>query len=236
MCSRDDIVAFVHAKGFSDRVEGKNTRILGDKPLFCHAIANALNSKLVTKVVIDSESDEILETGERFGAIALERPIELASNAATGDDLAYWQARNYANSRIVLQIVPTSPFLRPCSIDRAIRMITEENVDSVAGAFSEVFYEWTDGKPSYFRADGSIPNSPDKTPVVYETTGLYVNRTMAVVQTRKRLNPASCVPCFLSRIESVDINTAEDFEFAEIIWRGLKEHKIGDLPLVGVYK
>ena len=173
-------------------------------------------------MVIDSDSDEILRMGERCGAIPLKRPAELATNAATGDDLAYWQASNYPNSDIILQVVPTSPFLRSSSIDRAIALIYEKNVDSVAGVFSEVIYEWTDSKPGYFRSDGSIPNSFEKGPVVYETTGLYVSRTEFVLNKRRRLNPDNCLPCYLSRIEAIDINYLEDFEFAEIVWRGMQ--------------
>lgn len=219
-----DIVGFVHAKVSSERVPGKNLRILGDKPLFCHAIMNALESQLISIVVIDSESDEILKIGEDFGAVRLKRPKELATNFATGDDLAYWQASNYNQSEIIVQVVPTSPFLLPSTIDRAIHIIHEMNVDSVVGMFSEVFYEWTNGRPIYFQADGRIPNSFEKEPIIYETTGLYVIRTDFVLKHKKRLNPESCAQCFLSRLESVDINTPEDFDFAEIVWRGLHQN------------
>ena len=217
-----EVIAIVHAKGTSERVPAKNMRVLGDKPLFCQAIMNALNSQLVTKVVIDSESDEILAIGEKYGALPLKRPAELATNMTTGDDLAYWQASMYPNSEIVLQVVPTSPFLRPLSIDRAIGMISELKVDSVVGVFAEVLYVWTGGKPGYLRADGSIPNSSEMCPVVYETTGLYVNRTRFVLANRRRMNAYSCAPFYLSRLEAIDINTLEDFEFAQIVWKGLR--------------
>ncbi len=217
----NNIVAFVHAKGTSERVPDKNLKVFGDKPLFCHAIQHALESTLVTKVVIDSDSDEILKIGEAQGAIPLKRSQELASNAATGDDLAYWQASSYPDSDIVLQVIPTSPFLQSVSIDRALRLLDEKNVDSVVGVFAEAFYQWQDGRPVYFNADGSIPNSSDMDPVIYETTGLYVNRTRFVLEHKKRMNAENCAPCFLSRIEAIDINTPEDFEFAQTVWKGL---------------
>ena len=94
MSKKKDIIAFVHAKGVSERVRNKNIRLLGDRPLFCHAIKNASESSLVTKVVIDSDSDEILSIGKQQGAIPLKRPAELANNKTTGDDLMYWQVSN----------------------------------------------------------------------------------------------------------------------------------------------
>ena len=57
--------------------------------------------------------------------------------------------------------------------------------------------------------------------MVYETTGIYVNYTRAVLKTKKRLNPDNCLPCILNKIETVDINIMEDFEFAEIVWKGI---------------
>lgn len=215
------VVAFVHAKGRSERVARKNLRLLGDRPLFCHAIANARAASRVDRVIIDSEDDEILAIGAAAGAEPLRRPAELASNQATGDDLATWQASNAPGSTYVLQVIPTSPFLRPESIDRAVAILDRGEVDSVAGVFADVFYAWREGRPAYYRADGTIPNSVDLPPLVYETTGLYANRTEAVLRGRRRMNPERVAPLYLSRIEAIDINTPEDFELAEIVWRGL---------------
>lgn len=216
------IIAFVHAKGTSTRVPSKNLRILGDRPLFCHAVNNAIKSKLVTTVVIDSDSDEILSLGGKYGAIPLKRPAELATNLVTGDDLAYWQASNYPYSDIVLQVIPTAPFLSTTSIDGAIEMLLNNpQTDSIAGVCAEALYRWENGRPVYYNSDGSIPNSFEMVKTVYETTGLYVNYTKAVLSLKRRLNPHNCLPYYLSKIEATDINTPEDFELAEYIWKGL---------------
>jgi CMP-N-acetylneuraminic acid synthetase len=220
--ARGKVVAVVHAKGTSERVANKNLRRLGDRPLFCHAIGNALRCRLVDEVVIDSESDVILSIGSSYGAVPLRRPPELATNRATGDDLALWQARSFPESRFILQVIPTSPFLRPESIDRAVEILRDEGVDSVVGVFSEPLYLWRDGRPSYFRPDGSIPNSSEMEPVVYETTGLYANRTASILSKGRRMNPESCRPLPLSRIEAIDINTPEDLRFAEVVWEGMR--------------
>ena len=217
------VVAFVHAKGTSQRVPGKNLRMLGDRPLFCHAVAIARAAQRVDEVVVDSDSDRILAIGAQYGARPLRRPAELASNAATGDDLAHWQARNAPDAEIVLQVVPTAPFLLPSSVDRAVDLIRERGVDSVVGCRRAPLYLWRDGQPAYFRPDGSIPNSFELEPLTWETTGLYVNRTEAVLRLRRRMNPESCLPLALAPVEAVDIDTPEDFELAQTLWRGLHD-------------
>jgi CMP-N-acetylneuraminic acid synthetase len=220
-----EVVAFVHAKGQSSRVPGKNLRRLGDRPLFCHAIRNAREAKLVSRVIIDSDDDEILAIGAQHGAEPRKRPAALASNGTTGDDLAYYQARTVPESRVVLQVIPTAPFLSPVSIDGAIELMLRRELDSVAGVFADVFYCWQNDRPSYYRADGTIPNSNELTPILFETTGLYVNRTASVLTTHRRMNPERAAGYLLSRLEAIDINTPEDFEFAELVWLGLQQRR-----------
>lgn len=219
---RRRVVAFVHAKGTSERVPGKNLRILGDRPLFCHAIGTALASRSVDEVVIDSDSDAILALGVAYGATALRRPCELATNSATGDDLAAWQANARPDAEIVLQVIPTSPFLSPTSVDRAIEWLDADlELNSVAGVTSDTLYLWRDGRPAYFAADGTIPNSSQLQPTVWETTGLYANRAAFVRTERRRMDPDRVRPLMLSRMEAIDLNTPEDFLFAELLWRGM---------------
>lgn len=226
--AKDSIVAFVHAKGTSERLPGKNLRLLGDIPLVCHAIRNALAAKQVDHVVIDSDSDEILKVGEDAGAIPLKRPDFLATNVITGDDLAYWQAWNAKESAIIVQVVPTSPFVSPTSIDGALRLMTGRGPKQyskyagVVGVRFESLYILRDGLAPYSRK-GLIPNSNKLGKTGWETTGLYAVQTNYALTRRRRSPPSDrCAVCSLTRIEAIDINTEEDFRFAEIVWKGMQ--------------
>ena len=213
------IIAFIHAKGHSSRLANKNIKILGDKPLFCHAVENAKNANLVDRVIVDSDSDEILDIAKAYGVTAFKRPGTLATNMTTGDDLAYWEAQNYKGSFIMLQVVPTSPFITSQTIDTAIDILLQcKEVNSVIGVRREKMYKWENDKPTY---GNKIPNSNELNDTIYETMGLYVNRTDSVLKTKKRIDVDSCYLFNLSKIESIDINTKEDFEFAQLLWNGL---------------
>lgn len=157
----------------------------------------------------------------------MKRSPRLATNATTGDDLAYWQASNFPASDFVIQVIPTAPFLKPASVDAAIQMLQRAGPDSIVGVYREPLYLWQKGRPVYFLPDGRIPNSCNLEPTVAETTGLYANRTSFVLQHRKRMNPDNCAPLYLSKLEAIDINTQEDFVFAEIVWAGLQSRKPG---------
>ena len=211
-----NVVAFVHAKGQSSRCPGKNLRTLGDRPLIGHAIEAALEAASVNEVVIDSDSPKILDAGEWYGATPLRRPAALATNATNGHQLAAWQASQRPDSKVIVQVVPTCPFTRPGTIDRAVQAIRESGKNTATGVFSEPFYLWKDRHTR----NGSLPNSQDLAAVIYETTGLYAARTAYVLAHGKRMDPRSCVPIEVSRLEAVNIDTEEDFCFAEWLWQG----------------
>lgn len=212
------VVAFIHAKGNSERVQSKNRQLLGTMPLFAHAIAIAQRVALVDAVVIDSDDDAILQYGSDMGAVPLKRPAELATNQTTGDGLETWAAQNAPHSEAIAVVIPTSPFLRPESVDGAIRLLRDRQADSVAGVISRKLFLWQDGRPAY-GAKGCTSQSLQ--PTTWETTGLYVVRTEYVLRTQQRINYDNCLPYELPLLESFDIDWPEDLEFARLLWKGI---------------
>lgn len=219
-----DTIAFIHAKGTSERLPGKNLLALGGEPLVCHAIRAAKRARLVHHVVVDSDSDRILEIAVEMGVEPWRRPKELATNQTTGNDLAVRQAE-HVDTDVIVQVVPTSPFIRPETIDMALALLVEDSVDSVVGMRRERLYRWEENSyelhPVYY-ADGQLPNSSDLPWTAWETTGLYVMRRSFVLQHERRVNTQSWRPWWLSAVEAIDINTEEDIEFARIVWLGAR--------------
>jgi len=77
-----ELLAIIPVKGFSERLSGKNMRMLAGKPLFAHSIESALESGLFTEVCVSTESEEIAEIARGFGAsVPFIRPPELATSA-----------------------------------------------------------------------------------------------------------------------------------------------------------
>lgn len=213
--NKNSVIAFVHAKGNSQRVKNKNLKKLQNKPLIYYAITKALKCKLIDKVIIDSDSDKILQVGKSLGAIPIKRPQNLATNKVSGDDLAFYQASLFPNSKVCVQVVPTSPFTKIKTLDECINAVLGK-YDSAISVFAESFYFWKNGKPTYYKK-GKIPNSFELPQNMFETCGLYVNKTKAILKLKKRFNVNNCFLKKVTRIECVDLNTEDDFSFAERI-------------------
>ncbi|MBT8489513.1 MAG: NTP transferase domain-containing protein, partial [Deltaproteobacteria bacterium] len=75
------IVGFIFARGGSKGVKNKNIRQLAGKPLIAYAIETAKQSKLIDRVIVSTEDDEIAEIALSFGAeVPFVRPKELAQD------------------------------------------------------------------------------------------------------------------------------------------------------------
>lgn len=224
------VVAVVHAKGESKRLPNKNLKKLGGKPLIAHAIKNACDS-IADEVVIDSDSNAILKVGESLGATPLKRPPYLADNTVTGDDLAYWQAQSLPEYDIIVQVVPTSPFIKPETINKCIESV-KLKYNTCFTATTKYLYTWSshveDGEllPDYYDREGKLKNSKELNDTYVELTGVYAFKTKYAFVQRKRIDVCSYDTVGVDLIEEIDINTEKDFEFAEIVWRGLQSSKI----------
>jgi CMP-N-acetylneuraminic acid synthetase len=221
-----NVVAVVHAKGKSERLPNKNLRKLGGKPLICHAITTACNNSLIRDVYIDSEDDTILKVGTACGALPLKRPPYLANNSITGDDLAYWQAQSLPQYDIIVQVVPTSPFIKSGTISKCINNVLSGHNCSFTSSVEQL-YTWEKTEdilqpllPTYYK-DGRLMNSNDLPKTYIEHTGLYVFKTEFAFIHRKRIDIHNYVAESIDKIEQIDINTEEDFKFAEVVWKGL---------------
>ena len=107
------ILAIIPARGGSRRLPRKNVRLLCGKPLIAYTIEAALSSKLIDRVVVSTEDEEIAEVSKKYGAEVLERPEELARDDSPTID-AVMHVLNWFEERkeffdIVVLLEPTSP-------------------------------------------------------------------------------------------------------------------------------
>lgn len=119
-----DVLAIIPARRGSKRLPGKNLRMLANKPMIQWTIEAAIKAALVSRILITTDSDEILELGRQLGVDHLvTRPTELSGDTAkTSDALSHAisQLTNLPDGICLLQ--PTSPLRISEDIDAAIRL------------------------------------------------------------------------------------------------------------------
>lgn len=223
------IVAFLPAKGSSERIKSKNLKLLNGKPLFLHTLEKLMKCEFIDEVYLDSESDEILNYARYLNYIPLERAENLASNSTDGHQMFYNEVRQ-VEADIYIQILGTSPFIMKETIKRGIdTLLAHPEYDSVVLTKKEKQYTWSNGTPNYDVTH--IPNSKELQDTVIETMGLYIVRSNAAHKLKRRIGNS---PYLLeaSAIESVDVNYPDDFELAEMIAKGLRRKSVEKMRIM----
>ena len=113
----------------------------------------------------------------------------------------------------------TSPFIRTETISAGLRKIKSGGYDSAFTVKRAQTFAWYRGKPlNYDPAD--IPRTQDIEPVFIETSAFFAFRKEVWTNHGRRIgfNPHMCE---LDNIEAIDIDTPDDFKFAETIARTL---------------
>ena len=216
------VVAFVPAKGSSERIDNKNARLLDGRPLVVHTLDKLLKCRSVDEVYLDTESDDIARLARHLPVRIMKRNRFLASNGTDGHALFMNEVR-HVDADIYVQALCTAPFVLPETVDQAVDILTRDaRYDSVALVRKEKQYRWSDGEPVY--GYGRIPNSVELPPTIIEAMSLYVVRREAALATNRRFgNRVHLLES--SPVESVDVNTPEDFELAESIASGRRERE-----------
>ena len=209
-------ICFVPIKSNSERVPGKNLRILNGKKLYEHLLEHIKEAHVFDDVVIDTNSLEIEEYAKDMGFITIERKPYLAKNTANGNDLLAYHFSLFPDYDYYFQLFVTAPFMQPKTIVNCYNILTHEaEHDSVFTATENHSFYWFEGNPVNYRPC-ILPRSQNLSPVIEETTGLYGISRDAYIRYRCRIGAKPYI-YLVDKYESVDINTEEDLKIAEFI-------------------
>ena len=114
----------------------------------------------------------------------------------------------------------TAPFISPQSIEKGLQAVLQQGFDSAFAVRKIQTFLWKDGKPFNYNLN-NIPRTQDLPPIFEETSGFYIYRSEVITELNRRIgdNPYMVE---VNAIESCDIDTQEDFDVANAIFKGLK--------------
>ena len=80
-------VVVIPIKTNNQRLPGKNTMMLGDKPLYQHLFDTVVKCDNIDKIYVDSSDEKILKIAESFGFDTFLRNVDLNGPETSGNDL-----------------------------------------------------------------------------------------------------------------------------------------------------
>ncbi len=234
-----EVLAIIPARGGSKGIPRKNIREFAGYPLIAYSIQAALNSKLVTRVIVSTDDEEIALVARQYGAeVPFLRPSEIAQDMTL--DLPVFQhvlgelakTEDYQPD-VVVQLRPTSPVRPVTLVDDAVQLLLDHpEVDSVRGIVpsgQNPYKMWKiDPKSGLMQGLLAVKgieepyNAPRQVlPETFWQTGhIDAIRPNVIIQ-QNSMSGKNILPVMIDPLYTVDIDKPVDWQRAEwLVWYG----------------
>lgn len=213
------IVALVPMRHHSQRVPGKNYRLLAGKPLFHHTINNLLSVPEISEVVVDTDSEPVMEGLRQYFPTVriLERPSHLrADDVSMNEVLAY--DTSMAQADFYLQTHSTNPLIRPDTFTRAIHalVITYPAYDSLFSVTRLQVRLWDQLSRAINHNPDILLQTQDLPPVYEENSCIYIFPRPVLLERRNRLGHRPLM-FEMDAAEAWDIDEELDFDIVDFL-------------------
>ena len=206
-------VAFVPIRLNSQRVEGKNLRLLGGRPLMTYLLDSLIQAENIDEVYVYCSNLSIVEYLPEEVKF-LQRDERLDSNTTLGQEI-YDAFTQQVEADIYILAHTTSPFIKTRTIEDAVKKVQSGEYDSAFSAEKIQTFTWWQGEPLNYTFE-RVPRTQDLEPVYVETSAFFIFRKELWREHHRRIGfkPYTAVT---DRIESMDIDNPDDFLLAEAI-------------------
>ena len=242
MANRPHVVGLIPARAGSERVPGKNRRMLGGYPLWRYAVESAIASNVFDLVAISTDDPEIQRESENY-CYLIHRPPELASSTSPDIEWVTHALSLLPEFDAFAILRPTSPFrtaetiwqawgrflaAQPCDSLRAVERVSQHpgkmwRVPS--GVRMEPYCSQMPGEtPTHSRPTQTLPR------VFVQNASLEIAWTKTVTE-KHSISGDVVAPFFTQDYEGFDINTETDILLAQL----LIDKGLAQLPDVRVY-
>lgn len=215
------IAALVPMRHHSQRVPGKNYRLIAGKPLYQHVIENLFQVGEISEVVVDTDSPEIMKgLAANFPQVrVIERPETLRADDLSMNEILIHDVQQLPEEHY-LQTHSTNPLVSPNTIARAIRSYLDNlrYFDSLFAVTQIKVRLWdAEGKP--INHDPNVLLQTQDLPPIYEENScFYIFSKQNLITRRNRLGQRPAM-FEISREEAWDIDEEIDFQIVELLLR-----------------
>ncbi|TLD41229.1 MAG: N-Acetylneuraminate cytidylyltransferase [Candidatus Jettenia ecosi] len=222
------MIAIVPARGGSKGLPGKNIKELLGKPMIASAIEEGLRSRYLSEVIVSTDDKEIAEVAVRYGAkCPFMRPVELATDKSLAMDTYTYTIERLNkefgyNIREFVVLQPTSPLRIAEDIDNTIEIFKTHDADSAVSFTKEhhpiSWHKFLDENNKITPLfEEKVQNRQEIRPTYYPNGAVYVFK-LSVVKSGRYYTENSYA-YVMPADRSVDVDTIDDFEYAEFLLR-----------------
>lgn len=217
MVNKMKVVSFIPIKLNNQRLPGKNTMLLQGKPTCDYIFKTICKVDNIDEKYVFCSDDSIIDYIKPYedkGLRFLRRDKYLDGFQVKGLEIIE-SFVNTIDADIYVLTHVTQPFTKSESIKKALDKVISGEFDSAFSAVALQDYMWLNGKPLNYDMK-NIVRTQDLEPIYMETGAFFIFRKEVFTELGQRIGEKPYI-YEIDQFEAVDIDTAEDFEFAKVV-------------------
>lgn len=222
--SKKNIIAIIPARGGSKGIPRKNLIDFCGKPLLAWSILQAQLAPQIKDVYVSSDSSEILECAEKYNAIGIRRPADIAGDTATSESAIIHACEQVgANADVIVFLQPTSPLRKPDDIKNAIEVFCSSKYDSLFSSCElHDFLTWEKDEAGVLRSINydyhNRTRRQDRGIQYVENGSIYVFKKESLYKYNNRLG-GNIGMYFMDFFQSFEIDGQDDVDLLTVIFK-----------------
>jgi len=223
---KENVVAVIPVREGSQRVENKNFRLFADESSLLHLKISQLKAaNCFSHIYVSSDSKKAREIAEKNGVEFLERDPEFCKSSARWYDVTDHILETVPGNPYVAWTMVTAPLFINYKKVIDIFLENRDNYNSLLTVLPSIEYLLNEkGKPINCNF-GFWHSYTQELDLHYVITGsLYIALKSNQLKWHYWIGTKPYL-YEISKFESVDVDSPEDFEFAEILYRFLKDKR-----------
>lgn len=219
------ILAVIPARGGSKGLPRKNIKKLGEKPLIAWTIESSLKSKFITKTIVSSDDDEILNISKEYKSDIIKRPSEFSTDKASSESVINNVLEELSKKKLrfdyIVLLQPTSPLRNEKDIDKAFEFLFENKATSLVSTTeidNKILKAFISDEEGFIKgiANNVYPfMRRQDLPKTYMSNGaIYIIKTDEFIKNNS-FYTTKTVSFIMDNEKSLDIDTIDDFKILE---------------------
>jgi CMP-N-acetylneuraminic acid synthetase len=220
----DAMQAFIPLKSHSERVPGKNFKLLGGKPLYLWIITTLLQIPEINEIVIDTDSDDsdLWKLAEHPRIVIKKRAPNLVGDFVSMNEIILDYLATASENDFLMTHV-TNPFLSQGTIIKAIQDYYEQKEKGFDSLFSVSIIQGRlfnqQAKP--INHDPSkLLRTQDLETIFLENSCLYLFDKATFLKNNARIGSKPYLLA-IPALDAIDIDTREEWDLAQKIASGI---------------
>ncbi len=228
MLNKFNILGITLARGGSKGIKNKNIKLLHNKPLIYYTIREALKSKFLSSYIVSTDSKDIKNISEKYGAhVPFLRPKKLSADRSSSSEalkhaVRFMEKINNTKYDFIIEIMATNPLKNYNDIDTLIGKLIKTKADTVI-AMSKVIEHHPrrlkkiiNDKIIDIMKEKKESRRQDLKPNIYIRAGsIYGIKRDIIMKKGLRYGTKNSRPYILPSDRSINIDNVNDFYVAE---------------------